>query len=129
MIERELLGGIKEQLLDPKVVMQMTRKIRRQARVPKRVRVLERVPWILFQDSNPFRQFVQVPRHDATENTGTALAVIVGLRCIVVEHVHVNLSRLSIGFLAIPHQDSDKTFASIPVSPHGNAKGTEPGFG
>lgn len=36
MIERELLGGIKEQLLDGKIVKEMVRQIRKQARMPKR---------------------------------------------------------------------------------------------
>jgi len=36
LIERELLGGIKEQLLDGKIVKEMARQIRKQAMTPKR---------------------------------------------------------------------------------------------
>jgi len=36
MVERELLGGIKEQLLNPAVVKAMSREIRKQAKAPKR---------------------------------------------------------------------------------------------
>ena len=36
MVERKLLGGIKEQLLDPKVVAAMSKEIRKLARTPKR---------------------------------------------------------------------------------------------